>query len=148
MMKNMFVLHFFSMDFVLFWMCVVVDCDDLAMNGVFPLEDFNRYVAVSVVECLRVTLLEIALETTWDFIWGVFDTCARLYLRFYLGFLCEIMFLSIYLSIYLYILYCLWLYQKVYSNPEIKYQDNAWNPLVHCSGLQNSSQEQKKILSG
>ena len=55
---------FFSMDFVLFWMCVVVDCDDLAMNGVFPLEDFNRYVAVSVVECLRVTLLEIALETT------------------------------------------------------------------------------------
>ena len=64
MMKNMFVLHFFSIDFVLFWMCVVVDCDDLAMNGVFPLEDFNRYVAVSVVECLRVTLLEIALETT------------------------------------------------------------------------------------
>ena len=55
---------FFSIDFVLFWMCVVVDCDDLAMNGVFPLEDFNRYVAVSVVECLRVTLLEIALETT------------------------------------------------------------------------------------
>ena len=33
MMKNMFVLHFFSIDFVLFWMCVVVDCDDLAMNA-------------------------------------------------------------------------------------------------------------------
>ena len=43
---------FFSMDFVLFWMCVVVDCDDLALNEVFPLENFNRYVAVSVVECL------------------------------------------------------------------------------------------------
>ena len=33
---------------------MVMGCDDLAMNGVFPLEDFNRYVAVSVVECLPV----------------------------------------------------------------------------------------------
>ena len=102
MMKNMFVLHFFSMDFVLFWMCVVVDCDDLAMNGVFPLEDFNRYVAVSVVECLRVTLLEIALETTWDFIWSVFDTCARLCLRFYLVFVWNHVSNCIY-NIYIYI---------------------------------------------
>ena len=51
MMKNMF-LYLFLMDFDIFWMCVVVVCDDLVMNGVFPLEDFNRYVAVSVVECL------------------------------------------------------------------------------------------------
>ena len=91
---------------------------------------------------------------TWD--------CTGDYLRLYLRCLwylretiLEILFgffvwnhVSFYLSIYIYILYCLWLYQKVYSNPEIKYQDNAWNPLVHCSGLQNSSQEQKKILSG
>jgi hypothetical protein len=76
-----------------------VVCDDLAMNGVFPLEDFNRYVAVSVM-CLWVTLLEIALETTWDFIWGVFDTCARLYLRFYLLF---VVFLYLYNIIYIYL---------------------------------------------
>jgi len=43
--------HFFD-GFCFFWMCVVVDCDDLALNEVFPLENFNRYVAVSVVECL------------------------------------------------------------------------------------------------
>jgi hypothetical protein len=62
-----------------------VVCDDLVMNGVFPLEDFNRYVAVSVLECLWMTFLEITVETlletlfeeslilardyTWDFIW-------------------------------------------------------------------------------
>ena len=35
MMKNMFVLFIFFDGFCFFWMCVVVDCDDLAMNGVF-----------------------------------------------------------------------------------------------------------------
>ena len=86
-----------------FLMCVVVDCDDLAMNGVFPLEGFNRYVAVSVVECLWVTLLEIALETTWDFIWSVFDTCVRLCLRFYLVFVWNHVSNCIY-NIYIYML--------------------------------------------
>ena len=37
-------LVYFLMNFDIF--------DDLVMNGVFPLEDFNRYVAVSVLECL------------------------------------------------------------------------------------------------
>ena len=105
-MKNMFVLCIFFDGFCFFLMCVVVDCDDLAMNGVFPLEGFNRYVAVSVVECLWVTLLEIALETTWDFIWSVFDTCARLCLRFYLVFVWNHVSNCIY-NIYI---YCLWLY--------------------------------------
>ena len=49
--KYVFV-YVFLMDFDIFWMCVVVVCDDLVMNGVFRLEDFNRYVAASVVECL------------------------------------------------------------------------------------------------
>ena len=32
-------------------MCVIVVCDDLVMSGVFPVvEDFNRYVVVSVEE--------------------------------------------------------------------------------------------------
>ena len=48
----MFLLYIFLMDFDFFWMCAVVVCDDLAMNGVFPLEDFKRYAAVSVAECL------------------------------------------------------------------------------------------------
>ena len=30
-------------------MCVIVVCD-LVMSGVFPVEDFNRYVVVSVEE--------------------------------------------------------------------------------------------------
>ena len=52
MMKHIYFCTFFLMDFDIFWMCVVVVCDDLVMNGGFPLEDFNRYVAVSVVEFL------------------------------------------------------------------------------------------------
>ena len=31
-------------------MCVIVVCDDLVMSGVFPVEDFNRYVVVSEEE--------------------------------------------------------------------------------------------------
>ena len=34
----------------MFVMCVIVVCDDLAMSGVFPVEDFNGYVVVSVEE--------------------------------------------------------------------------------------------------
>jgi hypothetical protein len=30
--------------------CVIVVCNDLVMNGVFPVEDFNRYVVVSEEE--------------------------------------------------------------------------------------------------
>ena len=52
MMRTMFVLHLFFDGICFFWMCVFVDCDDLAMNGAFPLEDFNRHVAVSLVACL------------------------------------------------------------------------------------------------
>ena len=45
---------FFSIVFLrncdMFVMCVIVVCDDLVMSGVFPVEDFNRYVVVSVEE--------------------------------------------------------------------------------------------------
>ena len=45
----MFFLYIFFRIVIFIGMCVVVVCDDLVMNGVFPLEDFDRYVAVSVV---------------------------------------------------------------------------------------------------
>jgi hypothetical protein len=45
---------FFSIVFLrncdMFVMCVIVVCDDLVMSGVFPVEDFNRYVVVTVEE--------------------------------------------------------------------------------------------------
>ena len=45
--------------------------------------------------CSRVFMTYFTWDCTWDFIWGVFDTCARLYLRFY--FFCEIVYLYIYI---------------------------------------------------
>ena len=48
------IVFFFSIVFLrscdTFVMCVIVVCDDLVMSGVFPVEDFNRYVVVSVEE--------------------------------------------------------------------------------------------------
>ena len=66
-------------------MCVIVVCDDLVMSGVFPVEDFNRYVVVTVEE----TALVLRNDFTWvctgdftcDFIWGVLGTFLGLYLR-------------------------------------------------------------------
>ena len=45
----LFLLLFFG-NVIFFVMCVIVVCDDLVMNGVFPVEYFNRYVVVSVEE--------------------------------------------------------------------------------------------------
>ena len=45
-----FFLLFFLGILIFFVMCVIVVCDDLAMSGVFPVEDFNRYVVVTVEE--------------------------------------------------------------------------------------------------
>ena len=44
------VFRFFLGVVIFFVMCVIVVCDDLVMSGVFPVEDFNRYVVVSVEE--------------------------------------------------------------------------------------------------
>ena len=42
--------RFFLRSCDMFVMCVIVVCDDLVMSGVFPVEDFNRYVVVSEEE--------------------------------------------------------------------------------------------------
>ena len=44
-----FYLLFFLRNCDIFVMCVIVVCD-LVMSGVFPVEDFNRYVVVTVEE--------------------------------------------------------------------------------------------------
>ena len=41
---------FFLGIMIFFVMCVIVVCDDLVRSGVFPVEDFNRYVVVTVEE--------------------------------------------------------------------------------------------------
>ena len=101
-----FFLLFFSGILIFFVMCVIVVCDDLVMSGVFPVEDFNRYVVVSVEEsalmCWGMTLNEFVLETLLaNFIWGVLDTFLGLYLRVLLR--CYVKSCtSISISIYLY----------------------------------------------
>ena len=45
-----FFLMFFLGILIFFVMCLIVVCDDLVMSGVFPVEDFNRYVVVTVEE--------------------------------------------------------------------------------------------------
>ena len=45
-----FFLLFFLGILIFFVMCVIVVCDDLVLSEVFPVEDFNRYVVVSVEE--------------------------------------------------------------------------------------------------
>ena len=45
-----FFLMFFLRNSDFFVMCVIVVCYDLVMSGVFPVEDFNGYVVVSVEE--------------------------------------------------------------------------------------------------
>ena len=45
-----FFLLFFLGILIFFVICVIVVCDDLVMSGVFPVEDFNRYVVVTVEE--------------------------------------------------------------------------------------------------
>ena len=42
--------RFFLGVVIFFVMCVIVVCDDLVLSEVFPVEDFNRYVVVSVEE--------------------------------------------------------------------------------------------------
>ena len=101
---------FFSIVFLrncdMFVMCVIVVCDDLVMSGVFPVEDFNRYVVVSVEEtalmCWGMTFTWVCTgDLTCDFIWGVLDTFLGLYLRVLLR--CYVKpCTSISISIYLY----------------------------------------------
>ena len=45
-----FFLMFFLGILIFFVMCLIVVCDDLVMSGVFSVEDFNRYVVVTVEE--------------------------------------------------------------------------------------------------
>ena len=42
--------RFFLGVVIFFVMSVIVVCDDLVLSEVFPVEDFNRYVVVSVEE--------------------------------------------------------------------------------------------------
>ena len=99
-----FFLMFFLGILIFFVMCLIVVCDDLVMSGVFPVEDFNRYVVVTVEEtalmCWGMTLHEFVLETllailyeeflilswdfTWEFFWDDMWNHVHLYLYLYI----------------------------------------------------------------